>query len=76
MAKDFIRQQKDMVLFDCYTDRGKTGTNFAREGFERMMRDVRLRRIDCIIVKDDCVIIELNAESLIKCGFCAVSSIF
>ena len=29
MAKDFIRQQKDMVLFDCYTDRGKTGTNFA-----------------------------------------------
>lgn len=52
IAKAFVRQQKDMVIFDCYTDIGKTGTNFHREGFERMMRDVRMRRIDCIIVKD------------------------
>lgn len=52
IAKAFIRQQKDMVIFDCYTDIGKTGTNFEREGFERMMCDVRMRRIDCIVVKD------------------------
>lgn len=52
IAKAFISRQKDMVLFDCYTDIGKTGTNFEREGFERMMRDVRMRKIDCIIVKD------------------------
>lgn len=52
IAKAFIKQQSDMVIFDCYTDIGKTGTNFEREGFERMMRDVRMRRIDCIIVKD------------------------
>lgn len=52
IAKAFVRQQEDMVIFDCYTDIGKTGTNFKREGFERMMRDVRLHRIDCIIVKD------------------------
>ncbi len=52
IAKAFISRQKDMVIFDCYTDIGKTGTNFEREGFERMMRDVRMRKIDCIIVKD------------------------
>lgn len=52
IAKVFISRQKDMVIFDCYTDIGKTGTNFEREGFERMMRDVRMRKIDCIIVKD------------------------
>lgn len=52
IAKAFIGRQKDMVIFDCYTDIGKTGTNFEREGFERMMRDVRMRKIDCIIVKD------------------------
>lgn len=52
IAKAFVRQQEDMMIFDCYTDIGKTGTNFKREGFERMMRDVRLHRIDCIIVKD------------------------
>lgn len=52
IAKAFISRQNDMVIFDCYTDIGKTGTNFEREGFERMMRDVRSRKIDCIIVKD------------------------
>lgn len=52
IAKAFIRQQKDMTLFACYTDIGKTGTNFEREGFERLMRDVRTGKIDCIIVKD------------------------
>ncbi|MDE7321333.1 MAG: recombinase family protein [Lachnospiraceae bacterium] len=52
IAKAFISRQSDLGLFDCYTDIGKTGTNFEREGFERMMRDVRMRRIDCIVVKD------------------------
>ena len=52
IAKAFANRQSDMVIFDCYTDIGKTGTNFQREGFERMMRDVRMRKIDCIIVKD------------------------
>lgn len=52
IAKAYIKQQNDMVIFDCYTDIGKTGTNFQREGFERMMCDVRLRKIDCIVVKD------------------------
>lgn len=52
IAKAFMKQQSNMRLVDCYTDIGKTGTSFARKGFERMMRDVRMRRIDCIIVKD------------------------
>lgn len=52
IAKAFVSKQNAMVIFDCYTDLGKTGTNFEREGFERMMRDVRMRKIDCIIVKD------------------------
>lgn len=52
IAKDFIGRQADMELYDTYTDIGKTGTHFEREGFERMMRDVRTRRIDCIVVKD------------------------
>lgn len=52
IAKEFIKRQRDIVLYDSYTDLGKTGTNFEREGFERMMRDVRMRKVDCIIVKD------------------------
>ncbi|MFR4350408.1 MAG: recombinase family protein [Roseburia sp.] len=52
IAKAFVEQQKDMLIHDCYIDIGKTGTNFEREEFERMMRDVRMRKIDCVIVKD------------------------
>lgn len=52
IAKAFIRTQSDMVVFDCYADIGKTGTNFKRESFECMMQDVRMHRINCIIVKD------------------------
>ncbi|MCM1212483.1 MAG: recombinase family protein [Blautia sp.] len=52
IAKAFISRQKDMELYDCYTDMGKSGTNFRREGFGRMMGDVRARKINCIVVKD------------------------
>ena len=52
VAKQYLKEHPEMELYDCYTDLGKTGTNFKREGFERMMQDVRKKRIDCVIVKD------------------------
>ena len=59
-----------------FTDYGISGTRFDRPGFTAMMEEVEAGNVEAIIIKDDCVIIELNAESPIKCGFCAVSSIF
>lgn len=52
VARQYLKEHPEMELYDCYTDLGKTGTHFKREGFERMMQDVRKKRIDCIIVKD------------------------
>lgn len=52
IAKTYLNQQTDMVLFECYSDLGKKGTDFEREGFNRLMTDVRLHKVDCIIVKD------------------------
>lgn len=52
IAREFIRHREDMAVYDIYTDLGKTGTNFQREGFERMMCDVRTRKVDCVVVKD------------------------
>ena len=52
IAKAYLERQPDMVLYGCYTDLGKTGTNFRREGFQGLMADVRMRRVDCVIVKD------------------------
>ncbi len=40
------------MLRGCYTDLGKSGMDFNREGFERMMQDVYRGSIDCIVVKD------------------------
>ncbi len=52
LAKAFLAKQEDMMLCGCYYDLGRTGTNFQREGFNRLMTDVRLGKINCIIVKD------------------------
>ena len=59
-----------------FTDDGFSGGNFDRPGWKQMLSQIENGSIGTVIAKDDCVIIELNAESPIKCGFCAVSSIF
>ena len=66
----------DIELVSERVDDGYSGVLFDRPAFQEMMNDIVFGKINCVIVKDDCVIIELNAESPIKCGFCAVSSIF
>jgi len=52
LCREFVRSHEDMEVFDCYSDLGKTGTNFQRDDFERLMADVRMRKVDCIVVKD------------------------
>lgn len=39
-------------ITEFYSDIGKTGTNFRREGFQNLMQDIRIGKIDCVIVKD------------------------
>lgn len=48
----YIEAQEDMEFCGLYCDNGRTGTNFERPDFERLMDDVRSGKIDCIIVKD------------------------
>lgn len=48
---DFGRKQK-FEVYDTYVDRGISGTSFEREGFDRLMDDVRKGNVNCIIVKD------------------------
>lgn len=50
--KNFIDRQEDMELSDVYADVSFSGTNFERPEFERMMRDIRTRKIDTVITKD------------------------
>ncbi len=39
-------------LIDIYIDQGFTGTNFNRPGFQRMIRDIELGKINMVITKD------------------------
>lgn len=50
--KNFVEGADDIVVEREYMDVSKTGTNFERDGFEKMMRDIRDGRINCVIVKD------------------------
>ncbi len=52
LLDEFVGRQNDLYLYDTYIDDGYTGTDFARPGFQRMLRDIEERRIQCIVVKD------------------------
>lgn len=57
IAKKFVadwnQNHPDKIeVIECYIDLGRTGSNFNREAFGRMMQDVRLGDINCVIVKD------------------------
>lgn len=52
LVLSYIESQPDMQLVDLYCDNGRTGTNFQRPDFDRLMGDVRCGRINCIVVKD------------------------
>lgn len=58
MAKKFVEEfnekhnEERMDIAECYIDLGKTGSHFNREGFRKLMQDIRLGDINCVIVKD------------------------
>ena len=39
-------------LIDIYIDQGFTGTNFNRPGFQRMIKDIELEKINMVVTKD------------------------
>lgn len=48
----YISSKEDLELVDYYIDDGYSGTNFNRPGFEKLLQDMKNKKINCIIVKD------------------------
>lgn len=49
---DFLSAHCDINIADYYVDDGWSGTDFDRPDFQRMMEDIRNKKVNCVIVKD------------------------
>jgi DNA invertase Pin-like site-specific DNA recombinase len=68
-------KQNGFTNLKWYTDDGFSGANFDRPGFQRMIADIEKGRINLVITKDDCVIIERKHRKprkmrVLWCPFC------
>lgn len=52
VLRNFIEGKSCFSLYSVYVDNGRSGVNFNRVGFERMMGDIKKGLVDCLIVKD------------------------
>lgn len=75
MLEDFARQ-RGVPVAGLYVDDGWSGTSFDRPEFRRMLRDIEAGRVNMVITKDDCVIIEPTQKDLENQGFVAGSICF
>ena len=49
---DFMKSHPELELYDEYKDDGKSGSNFDRAEFQRMMKDIEAGKVNCGVVKD------------------------
>lgn len=59
------------MLLDVFADKRCTGMNFDRPEFERLLKALQERKVNCIVVKDYCAIIGLNQKDLENQGILA-----
>lgn len=52
IIEDYIIENPDIEIISEYPDDGYTGANFDRPELLRLIEDIRLGRINCVIVKD------------------------
>lgn len=72
----YLEQYPEISVYDTYIDNGATGTNFHRPGFQQMLSDIEAGHVNCVIVKDDCVIKALTPQTLENRHFSGIGTEF
>jgi len=52
LVQKYIESKPYLRLHNTFIDNGQTGMNFERDGFKKLMENIKLGNIDCIVVKD------------------------
>ena len=76
VCKEYVAGCPYLRLSEVYADNGKTGTVFDRPAWNRLVDDVRTGKVETIVVRDDCVIIETTQKDLENQGSVAGSICF
>lgn len=72
----FLQTHHSISLIDTYIDNGYSGMNYNRPGFQKMLLDINKGKINCVIVKDDCVIKARTPQPLENRHFLRISAKF
>ncbi len=75
LIQDFLVLHPDIELVSEQIDDGYSGILFNRPAFQAMLSDIKNGTVNCVIVKDDCVIIERKHRKpqkmrVLWCPFC------
>ncbi|MEF9840410.1 MAG: recombinase family protein [Lachnospiraceae bacterium] len=52
LIRNFKKTHPEIIIVEEYSDDGYSGVNFERPDFQRMIEDIKKKKINCIIVKD------------------------
>lgn len=52
LVKEFLKTHPDIQIYHERVDDGFSGVNFERPAFKEMLEDIKLGKVNCVIVKD------------------------
>ena len=76
LIEDFVAAHPDIALVSERVDDGYSGVLFDRPAFQEMMNDIVSGKINCVIVKDDCVIKARTPQTLENRHFLRIGAKF